>query len=81
MFQIKVESFYFFQQPNFLQTDGGFSMNITHICNRKDQWIFEYLTALEQAEVMAFASRLRNDFGAEFREINGSVVELQPIAE
>lgn len=56
-------------------------MEITYIWNHKDQWIFEYPTASEQAEIRVFAERLVDSRGAEFREINGPVVELQSTVE
>ena len=56
-------------------------MEITHIKNHKDQWVFEYPTATEETEIRTFAEKLRDTRGAEFREISGPVVELQPTVE
>jgi hypothetical protein len=56
-------------------------MKITHIRNRKDQWIFEYATAMEHDELKKFVSKLRDQFGAEFKEISDHSVEVPPIAE
>jgi hypothetical protein len=56
-------------------------MAITHIKCRKDQWILEYQTATEHDELKTFALRLRDQFGAEFKEFSGLPVEWTSIAE
>lgn len=56
-------------------------MEITHISNRKDQWLFEYGTALETKEVEKLVSRLKEDFGATVKDVSNGAVAVQPIAE
>jgi hypothetical protein len=53
-------------------------MEITHVRNRKDQWIFEYPTHAEHQEIEKFALRMKDDFAANFREINAAPVEVPP---
>jgi len=56
-------------------------MEITHIRNPKDQWLFEYATATEHDEVKTFVSVLRDKFGAEFKEVSNHPVEVRPVVE
>ncbi len=55
-------------------------MNITHLRNRKDQWIFEYPTAMEHDQVKEFVAKLQDQFGAELKEVSDQSVEVLPIA-
>ena len=56
-------------------------MEITHIHNHKDQWIFEYGTALETKEIERLVSRLKDDFCATVKDISADAVAVWPIAE
>jgi len=56
-------------------------MKITHIKSRKDQWIFEYPTQMETIEIKRMASKFRDEFGAEFEEVNAPSAEGPPTAE
>ena len=56
-------------------------MKITHIKSQKDQWIFEYPTQRGTIELKQMASKFREEFGAEFEEVNAPSAERSPTAE
>jgi hypothetical protein len=56
-------------------------MEITHIRNHKDQWIFEYGTALETKEVKRLVLRLQEDFHATVKEVSDGFAVISPTAE
>lgn len=56
-------------------------MEITHIPNHKDQWLFEYGTAMEMDELMKAVSRLKKKFGAKVKKLKNASVAMVRIFE
>ncbi len=56
-------------------------MEITHVRNHKDQWLFEYGTALEAKEANRLVSRLKEDFGTTVKEVSDGFAVISPVAE
>jgi hypothetical protein len=55
-------------------------VKIIHILSHKDQWIFEYPTRKESIEIKRIVSMFKEQFGAEFEEVNGPFVEVSSTA-